>query len=147
MAFFVHDLGYVGKPNMDGPEGERHPYFGACIMGALFGVKWYEFSLYHSLFLAKRGGAQYSSLCVADKMAFLLTPRWLYLPMVNWTGEIREYMNLVREGKYAEEWETVPTAQKEWHLQVCSYMGLWIEEHREIKEDLWTPVKAGPENN
>ena len=29
VAFFVHDLGYIGKPNMDGPEGETHPLLGA----------------------------------------------------------------------------------------------------------------------
>ena len=32
VAFFVHDLGYWGKPNMDGLEGERHPEFGARVM-------------------------------------------------------------------------------------------------------------------
>lgn len=36
VAFFVHDLGYLGKPNMDGPEGESHPWLGARIMGRLF---------------------------------------------------------------------------------------------------------------
>ena len=36
VAFFVHDLGYLGKPNMDGEEGERHPELGARIMGWLF---------------------------------------------------------------------------------------------------------------
>src|SRR3954469_7337593 len=36
VAFFVHDLGYMGKPNMDGHEGERHPVLGARIMAALF---------------------------------------------------------------------------------------------------------------
>lgn len=35
-AFFVHDLGYFGLPNMDGPEGENHPFLGARIMHALF---------------------------------------------------------------------------------------------------------------
>jgi len=35
-AFFVHDLGYFGKPNMDGPEGQGHVWFGAGIMGTLF---------------------------------------------------------------------------------------------------------------
>lgn len=35
-AFFTHDLGYWGKPNMDGPEGESHPWTGANIMGGLF---------------------------------------------------------------------------------------------------------------
>lgn len=32
VAFFVHDLGYWGKPNMDGPEGETHVEFGALVM-------------------------------------------------------------------------------------------------------------------
>lgn len=36
VAFFIHDLGYIGKPNMDGPEGEAHPELGARIMGELF---------------------------------------------------------------------------------------------------------------
>jgi hypothetical protein len=36
VAFFVHDLGYWGKPNIDGDEGESHPILGARIMGALF---------------------------------------------------------------------------------------------------------------
>ena len=36
VAFFVHDIGYWGKPNMDGPEGETHPIFGARIMERLF---------------------------------------------------------------------------------------------------------------
>lgn len=35
-AFFLHDLGYLGRPNMDGPEGELHPELGARIMGWLF---------------------------------------------------------------------------------------------------------------
>lgn len=36
VAFFVHDIGYLGKPNMDGEEGERHPMTGANICGRLF---------------------------------------------------------------------------------------------------------------
>ncbi len=35
-AFILHDIGYWGKPNMDGPEGETHPEVGARIMGRLF---------------------------------------------------------------------------------------------------------------
>ena len=45
IAFFTHDLGYLGKPNMDGPEGEKHPYFAARLMGCLFGIEWYDFCL------------------------------------------------------------------------------------------------------
>ncbi|HKI81437.1 MAG TPA: hypothetical protein VKA04_07295, partial [Pseudodesulfovibrio sp.] len=41
----VHDLGYVGKPEMDSPAGERHVEWGAWLVGALFGRRWYEFCL------------------------------------------------------------------------------------------------------
>lgn len=40
VTFFVHDLGYWGKPNMDGAEGEEHPYLGATIVGRLFDRKY-----------------------------------------------------------------------------------------------------------
>lgn len=36
VAFFVHDLGYLGKPNIDGPEGQDHVFLGAKILGWLF---------------------------------------------------------------------------------------------------------------
>ena len=36
VAFFVHDIGYFGKPNMDGEEGEMHPITGAAIIAHLF---------------------------------------------------------------------------------------------------------------
>ena len=40
VAFAVHDLGYLGKPNMDGMEGETHVELGARIMAFLFGNAW-----------------------------------------------------------------------------------------------------------
>ena len=39
-AFFLHDLGYLFSPNMDGLEGEEHVHLGAKIMGLLFGDWW-----------------------------------------------------------------------------------------------------------
>ncbi len=39
VAFIVHDWGYWGKPNMDGQEGELHPWTGAKIMGFLFDAR------------------------------------------------------------------------------------------------------------
>jgi hypothetical protein len=33
-----------------------------------------------------------SRLCFADKMAFVLAPAWLYLPMARASGELYEYM-------------------------------------------------------
>ena len=42
-AFFLHDLGYLSCPNVEGPEGEEHVRLGAKIMGLLFGSYWAEF--------------------------------------------------------------------------------------------------------
>jgi len=38
VAFLLHDIGYLGKPNMDGPEGEEHPWTGAHILYWLQGA-------------------------------------------------------------------------------------------------------------
>src|SRR5579884_703329 len=95
-SFFVHDLGYVGKDNLDGPEGEEHVQLGARIMRWIGGHDWEEFTACHSRFWAKKHGLAFSRLCVADKLAFVLTPIWLYRPMVRWTGELREYMSTNR---------------------------------------------------
>lgn len=148
VAFIVHDLGYIGKPNMDGDEGEEHPYWGAMLMGTLFGKKWFDFTLYHSRFLAKRNGAQYSRLCVADKYAFNLQWRWLYLLMVNATGEISEYMQLSDKMiKTGNKYDIIKPSKEEqinWYNDVCTYMEKWVAEHKSIKVDTWTKSKDIP---
>jgi hypothetical protein len=137
VAFIVHDIGYIGKPNMDGEEGETHVELGAKIMG-VFGKRWADFSRYHSRFYAKRDGVNYSKLCVADKLAICLEPSWLYLPRVILSGEVHEYIQNAVNGKYQSMNVQVPT-QKEWFLGVKDYLFRWVEEHKEIKEDTWTP--------
>jgi hypothetical protein len=100
VAFFVHDLGYIGCPNMDGSEGERHPELGAFVMYYLFdykGFNWHDFSLYHSRTYAKLYGAEVSKLCYADKLAFTVQPKWLYLTLVKLTGEYHEYLDNARK--------------------------------------------------
>lgn len=167
VAFFVHDLGYLGKPNMDGPEGESHPRLGAAIMhcmfdppdplnrnffnrsigrvlARIFGIKspghlnWYSFSFYHSRFLAKNYGVEPSQLCAADKLATAITPACIYLPMVNLTGEVHEYLAMHNEavegrGKYRNEegtrWNT-PVDQKEWHRRMTTHMARWAWKNR-----------------
>lgn len=182
VAFFVHDLGYWGKPNMDGPEGELHPLLGAKIMGALFdGEKpeywrcphpacdgtgtvmieeiemsdlcpvcaalnrnlshWHDFTLYHSRFMARKHDRQFSRLCVADKLATVLVPAWLYLLLVNLTGEIHEYMDVATHkegGKYGNEFRDL-SSQQAWRASMCDYMRRWIAEHRDGRADTWTP--------
>jgi len=123
VAFFVHDLGYWGKPNMDGKEGEAHVEWGAGVMGRLFDgrpknegrpidgrpqdlsgwsvlssgrwvEKWGNFCLLHSRFYAKQLGRPVSRLCFADKLAVVLEPWWFYLPRAILSGEVQEYMAL-----------------------------------------------------
>jgi hypothetical protein len=145
IAFFVHDLGYIGKPNMDGPEGETHVEFGARIMN-IFGEKWYYFSKYHSRFYAKRDRVKPSRLCIADKLAICLTPWWLYLPATSATGEIYEYMKLTkadvnREGNKYASMNVWSSNKKQWYLNVQTYIRKWVEEHKDGKEDMWTGNK------
>ena len=167
IAFFVHDLGYFGKPNMDGEEGETHVEFGAKVMHLLFDWKkvagspyydlntgkpvniyyniWGNFLLYHSRFYAKKDNENPSRLCVADKLSICLEPSWLYLPRVRWSGEINEYMKNAENGKYVTM--RIPTkSQKEWFKGVQTYLNNWVEEHKDGKTDTWTPEVKQPIN-
>lgn len=158
VAFLVHDLGYIGKPNLDGKEGERHPELGARIMGWLFdrsyeprlvrfpeggfiahvaSTKWHDFSLYHSRYYAARERKPVSRLCFADKMAFTLTPRWLYLPMTTLTGEIREYLRNAQTADSAH-WQPTGFDKNLWHARLCEYMTAWVEKHKDGSVDTWT---------
>jgi hypothetical protein len=157
VAFMVHDLGYLGKPNMDGPEGEKHVELGAKIMHWLFDrpckccehvsltqyaqlrhdYKWHDFCLYHSRYYAKKNGAAVSKLCFADKLSFALTPAWLYLPMVTATGEIDEYLKMAQKDD-SGHWKPTGMDKRKWHTQLCEYMRKWVEEHLDGRDDTWT---------
>lgn len=142
IAFFIHDLGYIGKPNMDGPEGERHPYFAARVMGILFGAKWYNFCLFHSRFLAKKTGQPFSKLCIADKLAMTLEPWWLYLPRTILTGEINEYMQLAdtnssaKKPKYAAM-NIQSDSRKQWFRSTQMFLRQWVDQHKNVQHDSW----------
>lgn len=160
VAFAVHDLGYWGKPNMDGEEGEYHPMLGAKIMRWLFDsdaswfsrtaggvlnlifgrhdLSWFYFSYYHSRFLAKRYEVPFSPLCVADKLAITLTWRWLYLFCVNLTGEVEEYMKL---SDRMCDFPT-PESQRAWYDAMTKYVRSWVEEHKDMRRDTWTRDKT-----
>lgn len=142
-AFFLHDIGYIGKPNMDGPEGETHPKLGARIMHALFdrkgSTRWHDLCLYHSRYYSKAAGKPFSKLCVADKLTFVVTPWWLYLPMVMATGEIDEYFrNAQASGKVDY------SSPRAWHRSLSAYMMRWVQEHRHSNVDTWTQIRHKP---
>jgi hypothetical protein len=96
-AFALHDIGYWGRDDIDGPSGEEHVVLGARIMGRLFGTTWADECHRHSRYWSQRMGLPISRLCLADKLAFAMMPAWLYIPMTRWTGELTEYMQRSRE--------------------------------------------------
>ena len=158
--FFVHDIGYLGKPNMDGEEGELHPFTGARILWGLewwwrqeqhCSHKWGNEALYHSRFLAKKYGVTPSRLCIADKLVIVMEPWWLYLPRAIVSGEVNEYMGLAKTDRHQQEHERVRSDVKDthmavrifgrrgrWYLEVQQYMRQWIAEHKDGREDTWT---------
>ena len=135
LVFFVHDLGYWGKPNMDGAEGERHPEWACGFLNARLGAPWGAFSLLHSRFYAKKMKLPVSPLCYADKLAIVYMPGWLYLPMIHATGEVHEYMKdaqrMIEAGGHPDS--------KAWLRDVKDYVTRWVEEHKDGKDDTWTP--------
>lgn len=147
-AFFVHDMGYLGKPNMDSLEGEQHVDLGGRIMGWLFGVRWREFVLCHSRHLAKRLGKRYSRLCVADKLAFVMTPAWMYIPMAQASGELAEYMRVAsarQSGGRFSNFEMRLLKSRDpavWLEGLKSYTRRWVEKHRDGGAAQWTPVRS-----
>lgn len=128
VAFFVHDLGYFGKRNMDGKEGEEHPFLGANIMHALFDRRgddwWYNFTLYHSRFLAQRHGVETSKLCAADKALIFFMPVWLQVLMTSATGEINEYMRGQGERTAANG-----MTKRDWVIAMKAKIAQWFAEN------------------
>lgn len=135
LAFFLHDLGYWGSPNMDGAEGEHHPEWAANRMGNWFGDDWGALCLLHSRFYAKKYHAPVSQLCYADKLAITFYPEWLMVRLVSWTGEVEEYM---KDAKRQNDMDAPPTVL-EWFRGVKAYVTKWVEEHKDGKHDTWTP--------
>ena len=154
VAFFVHDIGYLGKPNMDGPEGERHVELGARIMHRLFDVwlgnscymdgtpvtDWHDFSLYHSRHYAKQAGAQPSRLCHADKLAFTYQIKPLYLWMTRLTGELDEYLENAKywntDGEYVKAGFITPGR---WYDDLCRWIHNYVAEYKDgLKQDTIT---------
>jgi hypothetical protein len=127
-AFVVHDLGYLAKASMEGPESETHVELGARIMATVFGTGWGEFCRRHSRYYARTRGLRISRLCVADKLAFAMTPPWLYLPLARASGELAEYVERSKDRQAggepftAEEWSQLNSGRdRDWLIGLQSY--------------------------
>ena len=137
-AFFLHDIGYWKKTDLEGASGEAHVYAGARIMKTLCGPAWGEFCLRHSRYWAKKHGGRLLRLAAADKLALVLTPWWLYLPMTRATGELAEYIAVSKErqaGEHSftegERWLLASGDVRSWLIALQAYTRRWVEEHRD----------------
>jgi hypothetical protein len=137
-AFFLHDVGYIGRENVDGTEGEAHPALGGQIMEALFGRKWGDFTQYHSRSFSHLNNKQPSRLCAADKLATVLVPKTLYLTLIHLSGEVDEYLESFREalasrGAYPREAQLVHGEEygsiEHWYASAMLGNRQWIVEH------------------
>lgn len=154
VSFFVHDLGYFGRRNIDGPDGQEHVLLGGAIMRRLGGNWWEDFTVCHSRFWAKKRGRSFSRLCVADKLAFVITPLWLYRPMARATGEIKEYMRNAKdtlpETRNLESWEALclqSSDETAFLIGLRSYTRRWVESHRDLAVDDWTVPREWTAND
>ena len=149
-AFFLHDVGYLAKRDMDGPEGEQHVALGGRIMGRIFGSEWGDFTLCHSRHWAKRVGKPYSKLCLADKLAFVLTPAWLYLPMARLSGELHEYMRVASSRQLCGNITNFELSllgshdPRVWLEGIKMYTRRWVDQHRNGIRDHWTRLRSQP---
>jgi len=62
----------------------------------------------------------------------------LYLPMVRWTGEIKEYMKDAARNSNGEL--RVQGSETMWWEGVQEYVNKWVQEHKDLKPDTWTPA-------
>lgn len=135
VAIFTHDLGYWGKPDMDGEEGRRHPPAGAHLaytwtynLARFFGMsdsdargrayRAWKLSIGHSRYYAAQIGIEVSKLFYADKCAILFDPKYFYLFRAILSGELWEYISNAPEAvQHWVNW-TGATAWFNWYKQL-----------------------------
>lgn len=106
-------------------------------MEALFGASWGDFCRGHSRYYARSRGLRISRLWVADKLAFVLTPARLYLPLARASGEFAKYMKQSKERQAGNEYFTSSESARlesnnpqEWLKGLQSYTYRWVLKNR-----------------
>ena len=143
-AFFSTIWDISAAPMWKVPRGKSTSNWGPS-HGLALRHPWADFTLRHSRYWAKKHGVTCLKLCYADKMAFVLTPAWLYLPMARATGELAEYMAKSRDRQAGcGAFNETERAQLEsgdpaiWLKGLQSYTRRWVEQHRNGGADTWT---------
>lgn len=90
-AICLHDVGYLGCEQMDGPDGTMHPEAGAALADRLLGRDMGDLIRGHSKGYAEAVGVPLSRLYGPDKVSHAFESVWLYVLRTRLTGEIRQY--------------------------------------------------------
>lgn len=115
ICIILHDWGYWGKSDMDGPEGTLHPVGGAWIAGKLLGHEYEMLCLLHSRSYANEIAQTPSKLCWADKMSIKFEPAWWYLLRARLSGELNEYRQVASKAGVVP----LTASDKEWFDRVA----------------------------
>lgn len=168
MAIAIHDLGYWGKTNMDGPEGELHPVWAARVMTSLFdryrdrqfimldhewtddkgrriGLyavhlgEWGQFSLFHSRFLARKAHGDFTPSRLCVADKLAICLYPEWLYMLL----IRATGEIHEYMRDAKEEEYRPAsfdrdAQWRWLREMRAYVRRWVEANRDGGPDRMT---------
>lgn len=118
ICIIIHDWGYFGKPNIDGPEGSRHPEYAARLATKLFGIRYGDLCLYHSRHYARDAVQEPSKLCWADKLSIIMEPKWFYLFRARISGELREF----REEAAADGFMSIDQTDSVWYDWISGFM-------------------------
>jgi hypothetical protein len=145
VCIFIHDWGYWGCPNMNGPEGDQHPERGSEIADFLFGMEYSDLCLCHSRYMVRKLNEYHqhlgfpqvkfepSKLCWADKYSLWLEPDWFYLLRARLSGELAEHREL-SASKLSKGGIGYEVSDREWLHHVKDY----FREQALAQEDLGT---------
>ncbi len=90
-AIIIHDWGYWGLRDVDGPEGLHHARRMARVLRVLGLHRLARLVEGHSRAWYTAAGLERSKLYAADKLGTGLMPSKLWARLARWTGEIEEY--------------------------------------------------------
>lgn len=91
IAIALHDIGYIGCKELDGPDGTRHPELGAVIAENLLGAEYGALVRGHSKGYADLVGVPLSKMYGADKAAHAFVWSRSYVLRTAITGELKQY--------------------------------------------------------
>lgn len=118
-CILIHDWGYWKCNDMDGKDGQEHPYAAACILRRLgWEDKYIKLCMFHSRTFANNHMAKPSKLCWADKLSMCYDPVGFYLFRARLSGELKEYRSMSAASGLC----SIQQSDKEWFRCIRDFL-------------------------